>query len=438
MSRCRSVTVEMFAGKWSAPLVRYVVRWPENNVRPFVDAPCYKVAANDTSDEIVQDGASLRTGIAEWTVRGVMTKSRKKGRTAPASSAPGGATSQARKPEDAVTVDVSRAVPAVGRDGGDTTIGREQSDAEDAEARLPLIGTASSASIDSSNVAPQQAGGAFAPNATATGDGSGGNQLPSEAQLEIEKFRDCAERLLQLAGQQQSGVITAESDKDRSGNGALEGWFKVICRLHTRAVLVQNAKRVIEEAAERQMEVRLTLPSMTPVVLRRGWFNCTSLCVSQAKVTMAAQTPNDATASNAHGADIELGETTPGADTTGEGNNDDAVGSASPQPTNSIYPPTATAAFIADNDWVVGVATQLLQLDGGCALMLHHAVERGFNAFRNFVLSLLIWRAVDITHRAHPRYARPCRQCCAMFFFAVVAGSNSLCKLGVASTCCTG
>ncbi len=56
-------------GKWSGPLVRHVVCWTESNVRPFLDAPCYKVAANDTEDDIVHDAASLRTGIAEWTAR---------------------------------------------------------------------------------------------------------------------------------------------------------------------------------------------------------------------------------------------------------------------------------------------------------------------------------------------------------------------------------
>lgn len=67
------------------------------------------------------------------------------------------------------------------------------------------------------------------------------------------------------------------------------------------------------------------------------------------------------------------------------------------------YPATATAAFVADNEWVLIVMGCLLKLDGGCANNLGEAREAGFQGFRTFVLNLLIWGAVGAARLVDPK-----------------------------------
>uniref|UniRef100_M4BL84 AB hydrolase-1 domain-containing protein n=1 Tax=Hyaloperonospora arabidopsidis (strain Emoy2) TaxID=559515 RepID=M4BL84_HYAAE len=50
--------------RWAGTVVDWVMRWDTDNVQKYLDAPCAKILCSDPSDEIILDGASLKSGVA--------------------------------------------------------------------------------------------------------------------------------------------------------------------------------------------------------------------------------------------------------------------------------------------------------------------------------------------------------------------------------------
>ncbi|CAI5721662.1 unnamed protein product [Hyaloperonospora brassicae] len=50
--------------RWAGTLVDWVMRWDTDNVQKYLDATCAKLLCSDPSDEIILDGASLKSGVA--------------------------------------------------------------------------------------------------------------------------------------------------------------------------------------------------------------------------------------------------------------------------------------------------------------------------------------------------------------------------------------
>eukprot|EP00750_Incisomonas_marina_P007301 INCI14792.2.p1 GENE.INCI14792.2~~INCI14792.2.p1 ORF type:complete len:1013 (-),score=162.38 INCI14792.2:1831-4869(-) len=355
----------LLIGNWTSALVRYIVCWPENNVRPFIDARCYKVVANDTNDDIIHDSASLRTGIAEWSVRGLHVRKRKKQARASAAIA----TELANDPSvskgtaDQVVVDMAAVEthPAhLGASRGhDEADDDDDGGGDDGDAHLPLMpGTGSrvpSASATSGSNTNGSVDDSVVLSETAA------ENILSGGSLAVEKFRDMAERMLELAGTCDA-VTTSQASGSEEGPGAsaLKGWYAAIERLTARAILVFSSQKVV-----------------AAMQARRG-----QMAASETSIDSGAQ------------------ESSLGADSSAQGNTSSNGAAAAPE---GPYPATATAAFVADNEWVLIVMGCLLKLDGGCANNLGEAREAGFQGFRTFVLNLLIWGAVGAARLVDPK-----------------------------------
>ncbi|KAG1704576.1 hypothetical protein DVH05_005507 [Phytophthora capsici] len=50
--------------KWAGTVVDWVMRWETDNVQNYLEATCAKLLCSDPSDEIILDGASLKSGVA--------------------------------------------------------------------------------------------------------------------------------------------------------------------------------------------------------------------------------------------------------------------------------------------------------------------------------------------------------------------------------------
>uniref|UniRef100_H3GWZ6 PA domain-containing protein n=1 Tax=Phytophthora ramorum TaxID=164328 RepID=H3GWZ6_PHYRM len=50
--------------KWAGTVVDWVMRWETNNVQNYLEATCAKLLCSDPCDEIILDGASLKSGVA--------------------------------------------------------------------------------------------------------------------------------------------------------------------------------------------------------------------------------------------------------------------------------------------------------------------------------------------------------------------------------------
>ncbi|GMF12633.1 unnamed protein product [Phytophthora lilii] len=50
--------------RWAGTLVDWVMRWETDNVQNYLDATCAKLLCSDPGDEIILDGASLKSGVA--------------------------------------------------------------------------------------------------------------------------------------------------------------------------------------------------------------------------------------------------------------------------------------------------------------------------------------------------------------------------------------
>ncbi|KAE9027796.1 hypothetical protein PR003_g10432 [Phytophthora rubi] len=50
--------------RWAGTVVDWVMRWETDNVQNYLDATCAKLLCSDPCDEIILDGASLKTGVA--------------------------------------------------------------------------------------------------------------------------------------------------------------------------------------------------------------------------------------------------------------------------------------------------------------------------------------------------------------------------------------
>ena len=270
-----AVPVCAAAGNWTSALVRYIVCWPENNVRPFIDARCYKVVANDTNDDIIHDSASLRTGIAEWSVRGLHVRKRKKQARASAAIA----TELANDPSvskgtaDQVVVDMAAVEthPAhLGASRGhDEADDDDDGGGDDGDAHLPLMpGTGSrvpSASATSGSNTNGSVDDSVVLSETAA------ENILSGGSLAVEKFRDMAERMLELAGTCDA-VTTSQASGSEEGPGAsaLKGWYAAIERLTARAILVFSSQKVVAAMQARRGQVRTCACVFTFSVRRLG------------------------------------------------------------------------------------------------------------------------------------------------------------------------
>lgn len=249
------------AGNWTSSLVRYVVCWPENNVRPFIDARCYKVVANDTNDDIVHDSASLRTGVAEWTVRGLNVRKRKKKKKQQqkTGSSPGATVpvvsndpSVSKGATDSVVVDMTVADPrpAGHLGGGNDDDGEDDDDGGgggEGDAHRPLMSSASTVPATSTS-----GGGSVTLSETAA------ENILAGGSLALEKFRDVAERMLELAGTCDAVTSSSQASSPEEGPGAsaLKGWYAAIERLTARAILVFSSQKVVAAMQARRGQVR--------------------------------------------------------------------------------------------------------------------------------------------------------------------------------------
>ncbi|KAG7392571.1 hypothetical protein PHYBOEH_006337 [Phytophthora boehmeriae] len=50
--------------RWSGKVVNWVMRWETDNVQNYLEAKCAKILCSDPCDEIILDGASLKSGVA--------------------------------------------------------------------------------------------------------------------------------------------------------------------------------------------------------------------------------------------------------------------------------------------------------------------------------------------------------------------------------------
>ncbi|KAG6961769.1 hypothetical protein JG688_00008928 [Phytophthora aleatoria] len=50
--------------RWAGTVVDWVMRWETDNVQNYLEATCAKLLCSDPSDEIILDGASLKSGVA--------------------------------------------------------------------------------------------------------------------------------------------------------------------------------------------------------------------------------------------------------------------------------------------------------------------------------------------------------------------------------------
>lgn len=50
--------------RWAGTVVDWVMRWETDNVQNYLDATCAKLLCSDPSDDIILDGASLKSGVA--------------------------------------------------------------------------------------------------------------------------------------------------------------------------------------------------------------------------------------------------------------------------------------------------------------------------------------------------------------------------------------
>jgi hypothetical protein len=57
-------------GVWAKWMIKIFARWKETDgTRDYIFANCYKVIAQDAKDEVVNDNASLKTGVSLKIVR---------------------------------------------------------------------------------------------------------------------------------------------------------------------------------------------------------------------------------------------------------------------------------------------------------------------------------------------------------------------------------
>lgn len=62
-SNVPALAQRMIAG-WAGPVVKWVMQWETDNCGNFLAAPCAKLLCSDPGDEIIVDGASLKSGVA--------------------------------------------------------------------------------------------------------------------------------------------------------------------------------------------------------------------------------------------------------------------------------------------------------------------------------------------------------------------------------------
>ncbi|RLN98753.1 hypothetical protein BBJ28_00005985 [Nothophytophthora sp. Chile5] len=55
---------QRMVASWAGAVVKQVMRWDTDNVRNYLEAPCAKLLCSDPCDEIILDGASLKSGVA--------------------------------------------------------------------------------------------------------------------------------------------------------------------------------------------------------------------------------------------------------------------------------------------------------------------------------------------------------------------------------------
>lgn len=55
---------ERMIARWAGHAVEWVMRWETDNVQNYLDATCAKLLCSDPCDEIILDGASLKSGVA--------------------------------------------------------------------------------------------------------------------------------------------------------------------------------------------------------------------------------------------------------------------------------------------------------------------------------------------------------------------------------------
>ncbi|GLD92128.1 hypothetical protein PINS_up000661 [Pythium insidiosum] len=57
---------QRLVGRWAGPTVEWLTWWETNNTAHVIAAPCHTLICSDPEDEIIVDGASLKSGVALW------------------------------------------------------------------------------------------------------------------------------------------------------------------------------------------------------------------------------------------------------------------------------------------------------------------------------------------------------------------------------------